>query len=83
MIAKIKRLLPSAGIVLAGMYIVFYLIDRVNPAMAFINNEITKYLLLALCIVTIAQACMTISETRRLERKRMQARKGAARARKK
>ena len=49
---RLRRLLPHAAILICNMYIVFFLIDRVNNAMNFIDNRLTKGLLLALCVVT-------------------------------
>lgn len=49
---RIRRLLPHAAILICNMYVVFFLIDRVNTAMNFIDNRLTKGLLLILCVVT-------------------------------
>ncbi len=49
---RLRRLLPHAAILICDMYIVFFLIDRVNTAMNFIDNRLTKGLLLALCVVS-------------------------------
>ena len=45
-----KRLAPHAAILICNMYVVFYAIDRVNTAMNFIDNPLTKGLLLILCV---------------------------------
>ena len=42
------RLVPHVAIVIAGMLVVFFLIDRVNKAMNFIDNGLTKGLLLTI-----------------------------------
>ena len=56
-----KRILPYAwgalshvGIVLSLMFFVFLVVDRYNRAMAFVNNEITKGLLVLAALITIA-----------------------------
>ncbi len=49
MLKKLERLAPHAAILICNMYVVFFLIDRVNPAMNFIDNRLTKGLLLAMC----------------------------------
>ena len=41
-----KTLLAHLDVVLSGMILVLLCIDRVNTAMQFIDNEITKGLLL-------------------------------------
>ena len=78
----LRKLLPHVAIVMSLMYVVFFCIDRVNSAMAFIENDITKWLLLALCLVSIAEAVLLIADGRRRERrrqKRLAAKKRAAR----
>lgn len=49
---RVRRLLPHAAILICNMYVVFYLIDRVNTAMNFIDNRLTKGLLILLAVVT-------------------------------
>ena len=51
---KLRSALPHAAIVLANMFVVFFLIDRVNTAMNFIDNDLTKGVLLAMCALAIA-----------------------------
>lgn len=53
MFNRLRRLLPHAAILICNMYVVFYLIDRVNTAMNFIDNGLTKGLLLALCVIAL------------------------------
>lgn len=76
----LRKILPHAAIVISGMYLVFFLIDRVNSAMAFINNEITKRLLLVLCAISVVNAIYLIRDDRRRVRQQ-QARAEAARRR--
>lgn len=66
----LRKLLPHAAILLSLMYLIFYAIDRVNPVMAFIDNEITKALLVDLGLISIFDACLLISEDRARARKR-------------
>ena len=51
---KLRAMLPHAAILIANMYIVFFLIDRVNSAMNFIDNGLTKGLLLAMSLIVLA-----------------------------
>ena len=76
----LRKILPHAAIILSGMYLVFFLIDRVNSAMAFINNEITKHLLLVLCAISVLNAIFLIYDQRHRIRQQ-QARAEAARRR--
>ena len=73
----LRRILPHVSIVMCNMYIVFYLIDRVNSAMAFINNGITKALLLVMCIISIMNSVYLISDERRRIAARNRRRAGA------
>lgn len=71
----LRKLLPHAAIVISAMYFVFFFIDRVNSAMAFINNDITKGLLFALCVISILNSIRLISIDRRTERARQRHRR--------
>ncbi|HMM32172.1 MAG TPA: hypothetical protein PKB13_10390 [Clostridia bacterium] len=42
-----------ASIVLGSMFVVFFFLDRVNPAMEFISSDISKGLLLTFCLCAI------------------------------
>lgn len=66
----LRKILPHAAIIISMMYFVFFFIDRVNSAMAFINNGMTKGLLFILCMITIINALMLIADDRRRTRAR-------------
>ena len=68
----LRKLLPHVAIIITMMYFVFYFIDRVNPAMAFINNDITKNLLFALGVIAILESVWLIRSNRAQERRRQQ-----------
>ena len=76
----LRKLLPHAAIIISAMYFVFFFIDRVNPAMAFINNELTKILLCVLCVIAICNAIFVIRYNR--ARARRQQRQTAAQGKK-
>ena len=86
----LRKLLPHAAIIISVMYFVFFFIDRVNSAMAFIDNDMTKALLFALGVISILNAMFVIAEDRRrtrlrqqrLEQRRRQQREQFARTRK-
>ena len=86
----LRKLLPHAAIIISVMYFVFFFIDRVNSAMAFIDNDMTKGLLFALGVISILNAMFVIAEDRRrtrlrqqrLEQRRRQQREQFARTRK-
>ena len=62
------KLVPHAAIVLSGMLIVFFLIDRVNKPMAFMTNEFHKRVTFALALMAVSLAIRRISAIRRAER---------------
>ena len=67
---KIRYGLYHITLILALMYIVFFCIDRVNNAMMFINNDITKWLLLVMSVLTIFNTLQFIfAERERLRRR--------------
>lgn len=56
----LKTVLPNLCIVLSVMILVFLCIDYFNPAMQFVDNEITKVLMFVLGVVAVAVAIMYI-----------------------
>lgn len=48
--------LPHINIVLAMVLLVLFVTDRYNRAMAFINNDITKWMLCVFCVTSLLQA---------------------------
>jgi len=64
----IAKLLPHVAIILSGMLIVFFIVDRFNSAMGFLDNDAAKVLICALGVVSIVNSIMLIAHQRRLER---------------
>lgn len=64
-INKITGFLPHLCLILSLMMITFVITDRYNRAMAFINNDITKSLLLVLSILVIAESVLLIRANRK------------------
>ncbi len=60
----ISKVLPHAEIVLGGMLLVLCVIDRFNSAMAFIDNDITKTLMMIFCALSIVNASALIGMRR-------------------
>lgn len=63
----VESVLPHAGIIIAGMLITFLIIDHYYTAMAFINNDMTKGLLGAFCIITFLNCILLIHKQRNEE----------------
>ena len=60
---KLKQIwyaLCHVNIVLGGMFLTFFWIDRFNTAMNFLGNEISKWLLLGFCISAMTLSIITI-----------------------
>lgn len=54
------KILPHIVIVLAAMFITFWILDQLNPVMNFINNSISNALLLLFSIVSLVNAIFSI-----------------------
>lgn len=63
----IGGLLPHLTIILAGMFLVFCIIDRFNTAMHFIDSSLSKGLLFVFCLSALATAALLVAKNRRGE----------------
>ena len=61
-------ILPHVSIVMSGMMIVFFLIDRVNIAMGFMSNEFHKWLSFFLALFCMGYSVLLIAYLRYAER---------------
>jgi len=64
----LRKLLPHLCIILSLMMLTFIVIDRVNRAMNFIDNDIFKGLLLIYSIAVIMTSIFLIADNRRRRR---------------
>jgi hypothetical protein len=64
----IAKVLPHVAIILSGMLIVFFVIDRFNSAMGFLDNDAAKILIFVLGITSILNSIMLIAYQRRPDR---------------
>lgn len=64
---RFNRILPHLTIILAGMFIVFWILDILNPTMNFINRKVSNKLLLLFCILAIATAIMNVYYERKYD----------------
>lgn len=65
----IKNILPHIIIILAGIFIVFLILDNYNPTMNFINNTISIKLLWVFCILSIVNSVFLVISNRKAFRK--------------
>ena len=61
----IRKILPHICIVLAIVMLVFLIIDQVNSAMAFIDNQGTKIIMIVFCALVLALAGFSIAQNSR------------------
>ncbi len=61
----VKRILPHLCLVISVMMLTFYVIDKVNPAMNFIGNDLFKTLLLVYVLLVIATSIILVAINRR------------------
>lgn len=66
---RLSKILPHITIILAGMFIVFWILDILNPTMNFINRKISNKLLLAFFISAIITAILAVYYQRKSDRK--------------
>ncbi len=57
---KISKLLPHVIFILSIMIATFLILDEFNPAMDFVNNNITKILLISFTFLSLINAIITI-----------------------
>ena len=55
---KIRAILRHTTVILALMFLVFLVLDQFNPMMNFIDNDISRWLLAALCLSGCAQSVL-------------------------
>lgn len=77
-----KKILSHSAIILSLFYLTLFVIDKINNAMQFIENDITKALILVLAAVSTINAVFTISDERK-KRKRQLAKEAAKKKAKK
>lgn len=75
------KTLPHVSIVISGMLVVFFCIDRVNKPMGFMTNEFHKIITFILALLSIGYSVFIISYQRRMERLEEQQRVRALQAR--
>ena len=61
----LRGLLPHVLIALAIVLLSFFVLDRFNRAMNFINNNITKWMIAVFCVLSVIQAVLFIIDQRK------------------
>ena len=52
--------LPHIVIVLSAMFITFWILDKINPIMDFINNSLSNKLLIIFCVVAMINSICSV-----------------------
>ena len=66
-----KRILNHSAVILSLFYLTLFVIDKINSAMQFIENDITKALILVLAAVSTVNAIFAISADRKKRKKQL------------
>jgi ABC-type multidrug transport system fused ATPase/permease subunit len=61
------KLLAHACIIISGMLLTFFVIDRVNPFMEFLTSEMSVWLIFVFALLTLAQSIMLVVTIRKHE----------------
>ena len=56
--SKLHALFSHCTVILAFMFLVFLVLDQFNPMMNFIDNDISRWLLAALCASGVGQSVL-------------------------
>ena len=78
MLKKILPALPHAAILLANMIVALFIIDQINPSMNFIDNGLTKGVLLGACVLAIVNWHAEFARRQRLMARKKKPRGGLA-----
>lgn len=62
------NVLPHINIALAITLLTFFVVDRYNRAMSFIDNNITKWMLCVFCATVLIEAIATVIYRRMITR---------------
>ena len=66
-----KKILNHSAVILSLFYLTLFVIDKINSAMQFIENDITKVLILVLAAVSTVNAIFAISADRKKRKKQL------------
>jgi len=61
----LKKILPHFCIILSVVMLVFLITDQVNSAMAFINNQGTKVIMIVFSLLVLLMSILYIADQRK------------------
>ena len=56
--SKLHSVFSHLTVILSAMFVVFLVLDQFNPMMNFVDNDISRWLLCALCISGAGQSVL-------------------------
>ncbi len=59
-----SKIVPHVSIIISLMMLTFFVIDRINPYMQFIDHPMTKWLLAIFSVSSFVTACLLIARQR-------------------
>ncbi len=65
----LKRILANICIIMLLVFLTLFIIDQINSAMGFVNNQITKVLMIITLPVTVVTLFMYVADLRAEERR--------------
>lgn len=65
---RLIRIIPHATIVMVGMFIIFWVLDILNPTMNFINRKASNKLMIVMLVLSLITAVLSIYYERRSDR---------------
>lgn len=65
---KLRGILPHLVIILAGIFLVFLILDQYNPTMEFVGNPISSILLALFCLLSIIAGILLAKDNRQRAR---------------
>ncbi len=67
---QIRKFLSHLIIIFGGMFITFFILDRFNPGMGFVDSEISRWVLLGFALTAISQGILSLISIRWQEREK-------------
>ena len=64
----IMSLLPHLSIVLAGLWLVLFVVDYFNGSMGFVDSDVAQTVMVLVSVTSIVNACVLIVGRHRAER---------------
>jgi|GEM_PF-93964 len=64
---RLRKILGHLNVIFGGMFLTFFWLDRAYPAMSFLDNTISKWLLCVFSLAALTSAAVNLTEIHRRE----------------